>query len=219
MIVLNNKTAPPTTTTAEKNSREQQPTMMAPTTTGRKNKKESNKANFKEPKITWKKSDAKWLLYKDVMDGLVPLEATNQDNGQSTMQLREIYIMRPEYSNYLYEKFSSRLSSLRKTIKVANTRANDDEEAFKNYKQNHEPSEFLHKGYIQWQGSEAQELLGEDMEAGLHKRLGKKELWGSRPEYYESFPLTAFRDKIYQEIRTAKYLHTCLVKGKLHKSS
>jgi hypothetical protein len=67
--------------------------------------------------------------------------------------------------------------------------------------------------------SEAQELLGEDMEGGLHERLGKKELWGSRPEYYESFPLTAIRDKIYQEIRTAKYLHTCLVKGKLHKSS
>ncbi len=72
--------------------------MMAPTTTGRKNKKESNKANFEEPKITWKKSDAKRLLYKDVMDGLVPLEATNQDNGQSTMQLREIHIMRPEYT-------------------------------------------------------------------------------------------------------------------------
>jgi hypothetical protein len=153
MIVLNNKTAPPTTTIAENNSpREQQPTMMAPTTTGRKNKKESNKANFEEPKITWKKSNTKRLLYKDVMDGLVPLEATNQDNGQSTMQLREIYIMRPEYSHYLNEIFSSRLSALRKTIKVANTRAKDGEEAFKNYKQNHEPSEFSHKGYIQWQG-------------------------------------------------------------------
>jgi hypothetical protein len=192
---------------------------MAPTTTGRKSKKESNETTFEEPKIAWKKSDAKRLLYKDVMDGLVPLEATNHNNGQSTMQLREIYIMRPEYSHYLYEKFSSRLSSLRKTIKIASTQAKDDEEAFQNYKQNHEPSEFLHKGYIQWQGSEAQELLGEDMEAGLHEQLGKKELWGSRPEYYESFPLSAFRDKIYQEIRTAKYLHTCLVKGKLHKSS
>jgi hypothetical protein len=196
-----NKTArPTTTTTTDSNSQEQQPTMMAPTTTGRKNKKESNKANFQEPKITWKKSDAKWLLYKDVMDGLVPLEATNHDNGQSTMQLREIYIMRPEYSHYLYAIFSSRLSSLRKTIKVANIRAKDGEEAFKNYKQNHGLSEFSHRGYIQWKGSEAQELLEEDMEAGLHKRLEKKELWGSRPEYYESFPLTAFRDKIHQEI-------------------
>ncbi len=66
-------------TTNNNNSREQQPTMMAPTTTGRKNKKESNKANFEEPKITWKKSDAKRLLYKVVMEGLVPLKATNQD--------------------------------------------------------------------------------------------------------------------------------------------
>jgi hypothetical protein len=53
------------------------------------------------------------------------------------------------------------------------------------------------------------------MEARLQERLGKKELWGSRPKYYESFPLTTFQDKIYQEIQTTKYLHTCLVKGKL----
>jgi hypothetical protein len=38
------------------------------------------------------------------------------------------------------------------------------------------------------------------MEAGVHKQLGKKELWGSRLEYYESFPLPVFQDKIYQEI-------------------
>jgi hypothetical protein len=196
---------------------------MAPTTAGRtngkKNKKRNKKAtNSEEPKIPWKKSEAKRLLYKDIMDGEVPLEAKDAV-GISTMPLHEIYIERAEYSLYSYEKFSSRLSSLRKTIKEANMRAKDDEEAFKNYKENHPPSEFSHNGCSQWQGSEAQELLLDDMEAGLVQQLGKKELWGSRPEYYETFPLPVFRDKIYQEIRTAKYIYTCQVKGKLHKAS
>jgi hypothetical protein len=31
---------------------------------------------------------------------------------------------------------------------------------------------------MQWQGSEAQELLGEGMEAGLQERLGKKGVMG-----------------------------------------
>jgi hypothetical protein len=150
------------------------------------------------------------------MDGLVPLKAKDDE---FLMDIHDIYSMRPETSLYSYAKFSSRLSSLRKTIKDANTRAEDDEEAFENYKQNHAPSSFSHKGYIQWQGSEAQELLLEDMEAGLHEQLEKKELWLSRKEYCENFPLRAFRDKIYQEIRTAKYLHTLKVKGKQHKAS
>jgi hypothetical protein len=34
-----------------------------------------DEANFEEPKITWKKSDVKWLLYKEIMGGLVLLEA------------------------------------------------------------------------------------------------------------------------------------------------
>jgi hypothetical protein len=66
---------------------------------------------------------------------------------------------------------------LRKTIKEANTRAKEDEEAFNNYKQNHQMSAFLHKGYINWQGSDAHVLLLEDMEAGKLEWHRKKELW------------------------------------------
>jgi hypothetical protein len=62
-------------------------------------------------------------------------------------------------------------------------------------------------------------LLLEDMEAGKLEWHRKKELWEKWPKYYECFPLPAFRDYIYQEIRTGKYLYTCVVKGKLHKAS
>lgn len=173
---------------------------------------------FTEPKVKWKKSKARSLLYEYIVEGQVPPDATDA-NGRSTMQLREIYLMHPEFAEYDYEKFSSRLSSLRKIIKDADNRARADQEAFENFKNNHPVSLFSHKGYIQWQGSEAQELLLQDMEQKLHETLGKMELYGTRREYYEQFPLSVFRDKIYQEQRTAKYLHTCRVMGKLHKSS
>ena len=101
--------------------------------------------------------------------------------------------------------------------KVSHTE--QDQQAFDNFKANHAPSHFTHKGYIQWQKSEAQERLLEDIEAGFLESMGKKELYESRREYYENFPLDVFRDKIAQEVRAAKYLHTLRVKGKSHKAS
>jgi hypothetical protein len=44
-----------------------------------------------------------------------------------------------------------------------------------------------------------------------HHRMA---FWLTRPAYYDEFPLNAFREKISQEIRTAKYLHTLKVRGK-----
>ena len=167
-----------------------------------------------EPKIKWEKSKAKQLLYKDIVAGRVPLHAKTAD-GKSTMPLKLIYDLRPEFKEYLYSKFSSRLSSLRKTIKERNDRAALDQEAFENYKQNNTvPALFSHKGYIQWQGSDAQKLCRQDIADGLHTAMSRLDLYGSRREYYENFPLDAFRDKVWQELRTAKYLHTLEVKGK-----
>jgi len=165
----------------------------------------------KEPKIKWQKSRAKALLRRDILEGRVPLEG----GRQTTMKLRQVYELRPEFAEYMYSKFSSRLSSLRTTISECNDRAARDQEAFDNFVANHpETSLFSHHGYIQWQGSEAQKLLKEDLENNLHETMEKKDLFRSRPEYYENFPLNVFRDKVYQEIRTAKYLHTTAVKGK-----
>jgi hypothetical protein len=40
------------------------------------------------------------------------------------------------------------------------------------------------------------------------------DLHGSCPEYNENFPPNAFRDKLNQEIWTAKYLYTLKIRGK-----
>jgi hypothetical protein len=39
--------------------------------------------------------------------------------------------------------------------------------------------------------------LKEDLEAKEHETMRRFELYGSRPEYHENFPLDAFRDKVY----------------------
>jgi hypothetical protein len=189
-------------------------------TTGRKKSKSKSKPKeeHKEPDISWRDSDAKKLLYKDLRRGNVPAKAKDQHN-KSTMKLKNIYVMRPEYLEYRYDMFSSRLSSLRSTFSTNTHRAEDDLAAFDVYVINNEVSTMSHKGYIQWQGSESQRLVQEDIKDGTmaeyaEEKFPKMKFWQSRPEYYDEFPLHVFRDKIYQEIGTAKYLHTLKVKGK-----
>ena len=182
--------------------------------TEKKKKKKKNEEDWEEPKIKWKRSKAKALLEKDILEGRVPREAKDE-KGRSTRKLRDIYDSRPEFAEYHYSKFSSRLSGLRKTVTESLNRAVIDQDAFNNYTQNHPAKAlFSHKGYIQWQGSEAQALCVQDLEANRHKTMSRNDLYGSRAEYYENFPLDVFRFKLNQEIRTAKYLHTLEVKGK-----
>jgi hypothetical protein len=111
------------------------------------------------------------------------------------------------------------LSSVRSTIKERNNHAGEDERHFAECLNDHPGSAFPHKGFMQWQGSEAKELAKNDIAENLHVKMGKHGLYHLRLEYYENFPLKDFRDKIYQEVRTAKYLHTINVKGKHHKAS
>lgn len=160
---------------------------------------------FAKPKkqVKWRKSKSKKILYELLMDGIIPLEE------DQLMPAQDIYLMDPEFANYSFDTFKAGLNRLRKKIAELASRAEEDLEAFRNYMQHHKPSLFSHKGYIQWQGSTAQELLWDDLPKYLEDPTKKpKDLWLSRDEYKYSFPLEAFRDKMKQEIRTEKYLAT-----------
>jgi hypothetical protein len=176
------------------------------------------KKKFKEPKIKWKDSKARVILNKDLCEGKIPRHATDQ-YGKKTMKLEVIFQMHEEYKLYDREKFSSRLGKVRDIYDDCMHRKSMDKEAFNIFLRNHKPSLFSDKGYSEWQGSDAQSLLRDDIEAEKHNQMSKIDLWESRAEYFEDFPLGVFRDKIKQEIRTAKYLHTCREKGKLHVTS
>lgn len=86
---------------------------------GQDDKNEQEEA-FPEPEITWAKSKAKKMLYQDIMDGIIPLEARGEDKYGEEMGLKDIYLSRPEFALYSYKKFSGRISSLRNTIKERN---------------------------------------------------------------------------------------------------
>jgi hypothetical protein len=68
------------------------------------------------------------------------------NDGKCTANLENIYAFRPEFGLYDYLKFSSRLSSLRSTVKDRDTRAALNQEALENIVANHSPALFSHKG-------------------------------------------------------------------------
>jgi hypothetical protein len=103
-----------------------------------------------------------------------------------------------KFGLYDFGKFEARLTSLRKNIHQLNDRAAEDPLAFENYKSNHEVYS-TQKGYIQWQGSDAQELLKENIDSGKHLEMTPMQLWLSRPKYNGQFPPDAFRSKNRQE--------------------
>ena len=166
----------------------------------------TNTDDFEEPEIPWKKSKARKLLYDDVREGRVPLKAKDE-NGQKTTDISKVYSMHPEYADYDFDKFQSRLSGIRKTITNKNSRANDDKASFDNFCANHTISTVSCYGYSQWQGSSAQKLVKEHIKDGTLESYTKAKYeypkmayWLSRQEFYDEFPLYAFRDKIKQEI-------------------
>ena len=169
-------------------------------------------------KVKWKDSAARRLLYNDIKDRVIPLES-KFDDGTLTMTLQEIYVSRPEFAAYDYNKFSSRLATIRGIIQQSEKRADEDNEAFELYISHHPVSLYDRKGYIHWQGSRSQELAKEDLAAGL-LRQGMRTLYDSREEYFMEFGFDEFSDKIRQEIQTKKYLvHTLKVRGKQYKAS
>jgi hypothetical protein len=121
----------------------------------RKKQAKQKKEDNNEPKVKWRKSNAKRLLYEDIMSGKISRETDGVDDHGEEMQLLQIYASRPAFAEYRYDKFSSPLSSLWKTICEANRRTEEDQKAYDNFKARHPPSLYSKKGYVQWQGSDA----------------------------------------------------------------
>ena len=176
----------------------------------------SNSNEFEEPNISWKKSVARKKLYKDVMEGRVPLEGTAK-----TTDFSSIYMMHPEYAAWNFDTFPRRLDGIREIIKKKKQRAADDQASFELYVKNNPVSLFSYHGYIQWQGSEAQMQVKKDLANGVLESYTKEKYehpkmayWLTKDFFFNEFPLPVFRDKIKQEIRTGKYLHTLKVRGK-----
>jgi hypothetical protein len=75
------------------------------------------------------------------------------------------------------------------------------------------------RGYPQWDFSKAQEILNKMIDDNEHKKYKKKRhLWKSHEEF-QLYPLKVFRDHVYQELKTRKYLYQLEVMGKQWKGT
>jgi hypothetical protein len=186
----------------------------------KKQAEEQNKRKWLEPKKKWRNSEAKKILFELLRDGTIP-RVQHDSNGNDIMTIEEIYNLDDQFLLYDPDKFEERLNRMRKHLDALDERAADDRKAFEKYKNNHKDSiaEFTPHGYIQWQGSDAQEFIWDDIKAGKLNSMTMQELWLSRDQYKDEFPLPVFRKKVEQEQRTSKYLHTLKVRGIEHKAS
>ena len=153
----------------------------------------------KEKELEWKNSKAKKLLWKDLMNEDIPLDAHE-------MSPEDVYLQRPEFSDFPYEQFRDRLNYLRKRIIEDKKLSASDSAALAHDRRIHPKKATNHRGEPRWEGSEAERLLKLDMDNKKHEVMKPKKLHQSRKEYYENYPLSVFRGHIYQEEKSRKFM-------------
>jgi hypothetical protein len=127
----------------------------------------------KEPKPTpWRFSQAKLLLYEDIVGGLIT------DDCQAEL----VYGMRQEFQEYPFANFKNNLKTLCNTINVNQAKADNDKEALLHDMAIRPPKD---PNVKVWNGSSAQKLLKKDIDEGKHDEMTTRELWASRTEYQE----------------------------------
>ncbi|CAJ1945417.1 unnamed protein product [Cylindrotheca closterium] len=121
--------------------------------------------------------------------------------------------MHPEYADYLFLNFERRLIALKDLFDELIRRADDNIAVLENYMANHEISEVNWLGMIQWQGSEAQEYVIEDIDEDVHPERGYRAMYDLRSEYFMYFDYKTFKQKVRQQVKKKKYMQTLKVQN------
>lgn len=154
---------------------------------------------------------ARLLLYDALVLGDIPLDSADM----GPREVFDKYMHMREFEGMKYgDEFTRRLRSLRKIVRRDKTRAIKDKEALAIALANHPVAELNHRGEPQWNGSKAQAMLKEEIDAGNYPLKTPEQLWNSDPEF-KKFGLATFRWKIHQYIRTKKYKQTLKVNAAL----
>lgn len=156
-----------------------------------------NKQAKKNP--NWHTSEAKKLLENDLISGKIPLH-----NGNDGMEPKDVYLQRPEFAEFSYEYFRDRLRAIRNQISEKKSLASTDSIALSNDQRIHPRSTHNSRGEPRWEGSIAEQLLKSDVSKGRHTTMRPQDLYQSRPEYYNNYPLSVLRKHIDQEVRRQK---------------
>jgi hypothetical protein len=154
-------------------------------------------------KLNWKKSKAKALLRNDFVTGELPLNADE-------LTAEQIFETRAEYSATEWRLFPERLIAIRKATAERMEEAKDDEAAFAHDRLMYPEVEFEIDGSYKWHGSEAEELIKEDVQKIIEE--GRKNdpnvtptnLWLERIEY-QLFHPDKFANHFYQAFKRVKF--------------
>jgi hypothetical protein len=159
-------------------------------------KKQSLKGPPKIKRISWAKSKARRLLWRDLRKGFTPMD----------MEPADVFLTRPEFAEYddNFDRFKNRLTSLKKQCVAFEDRAAIDGAAFAHDRALYPFPLLNFRGEPQWPGSGAEMWLNRDITDGLHDQMLPRVLRQTRVEYQE-FQLKTFREHIYQEVKKRKY--------------
>lgn len=152
-----------------------------------------------EAQVKYNKMVDKWTednpiqkkLQDEVIYGIIP----------NDMPINEAYKC---YQMMSKEKFASCLKSMWEIVARGLERASEDADDYFHDRALHPHPETNLRGEPQWIDSDAQTLLGLDMDKDLHIMLSPQELWLTH-EQYQEFLLEMFRGHIYQEVQTRKW--------------
>ncbi|CAB9520237.1 unknown protein [Seminavis robusta] len=164
--------------------------------------KEETKLEDKESQPKWGTSSARDVLYKLLLDGVIP----DRDKMEPKDVFEKHCKHRPEFKyfqDYKGMKFADKLNKTRKRVEKKKNRSTEDDEFYQ-----HDRNIFPERtqdthGEPVWAGSKAQDLLLKDLDQETLNGLKPRQLHVTRDEYLE-YSLDKFRNKIYQENKWKK---------------
>jgi hypothetical protein len=150
--------------------------------------------------IEWGDSAARKILVEDLSNGMIGLDLPKPAVAwkfYSDNMIEFQYITESQFKGGLYR--------LRVKMKLNKCRNEGEEADFLHDMALFPRPEYNYRGEPHWDLSEAKPLLEADIKEGKYPAMMPKELWLTRPEYYDAYPLEVFRKHIHQEIRTQKW--------------
>ena len=152
--------------------------------------------------IDWKKSDARTLVLRDLIEGVLPLSEADC----SAAEAWEIYRHSFEFARVPFAQFEERLRDHRRQISDKHIQAASDAQALAHDRALFPRSLNNQKGELVFDLHPAKLLLRVDVLEGKHLTMKPSELQQSKPAYMV-FDKTIFKFRIYQEVRRNKFLN------------
>lgn len=152
-------------------------------------------------KVEWKKSRARELLQRLMYD-----DKSYVHNKTAS----EVYLTHEWFQDYPLGKFQVYFKDMKAAMEKHKRQVAMDNEAIERELARFPRNQMTNRGYPFWDTHEASRLLRRDVEAGTDQTMKPEQLRLTEDKYQE-FPLSVFRNHLYQERRRQKELKMKMV--------